>query len=204
MDLGVRDSEAKKEFFYRMKNENSSISDKLDTVKFDEELYRIYLQEISKRFILNNNFGPDVMPMVTDNEKFKLPVAKTVKTVKTVQTSKGEKSIEIFNVDDSCEIEKRNIRDYVQDSSYSGADELKSEIFDKFFTYNKKNKVYKISLTYNKIKKLFDHIIKIGHYGRMYNFVAYKLADEFAFRLRYLDSDIDQDLILELFYPDYN
>jgi hypothetical protein len=204
IDLGVRDSEAKKEFFSKIKKENSWISDKLDTVKFDEELYRIYLQEISKRFILNNNFGPDVMPMVTDNEKFKLPVAKTVKTVKTVQTSKGEKSIEIFNGDDSCEIEKRNIRDYVQDSSYSGADELKSEIFDKFFTYNKKNKVYKISLTYNKIKKLFDHIIKIGHYGRMYNFVAYKLADEFAFRLRYLDSDIDQDLILELFYPDYN
>ncbi len=70
MDLGVRDSEAKKEFFYRMKKENSSISDKLDTVKFDEELYRIYLQEISKRFILNNNFGPDVMPMVTDMGKF--------------------------------------------------------------------------------------------------------------------------------------
>jgi hypothetical protein len=53
-----------------MKKENSSISDKLDTVKFDEELYRIYLQEISKRFILNNNFGPDVMPMVTDMGKF--------------------------------------------------------------------------------------------------------------------------------------
>jgi len=71
MDLGVRDSEAKKEFFYRMKKENSWISDKLDTVnKFDEELYRIYLQEISKRFILNNNFGPDVMPMVTDMGKF--------------------------------------------------------------------------------------------------------------------------------------
>ena len=201
IDLGVRDSEAKKEFFSKIKKENSWISDALDTVKFDEELYRIYLQEITKRFILNNNFGPDVMPMVTDNEKFKLPVAKTVKTV---QTSKGEKSIEIFNGDDSCEIEERNIRDYVQDSSYSGADELKSEIFDKFFTYNKKNKVYKISLTYNKIKKVFDHIIKIGHYGRMYNFVAYKLADEFAFRLRYLDSDIDQDLILQLFYPDYN
>ena len=70
------------------------------------------------------------------------------------------------------------------------------------FTYNKKNKVYKISLTYNKIKKVFDHIIKIGHYDRMYNFIAYKLADEFADRLRYLDSDIDQDLILQLFYPD--
>jgi hypothetical protein len=70
MDLGVRDSEAKKEFFYRMKKENSWISDKLDTVKFDEELYRIYLQEISKRFILNNNFGPDIMPMVTDMGKF--------------------------------------------------------------------------------------------------------------------------------------
>jgi len=70
IDLGVRDSEAKKEFFSRMKKENSWISGKLDTVKFDEELYRIYLQEISKRFILNNNFGPDVMPMVTGNEKF--------------------------------------------------------------------------------------------------------------------------------------
>jgi hypothetical protein len=70
MDLGVRDSEAKKEFFSRMKKENSWISDKLDTVKFDEELYKIYLQEISKRFILNNNFGPDVMPMVTDIGKF--------------------------------------------------------------------------------------------------------------------------------------
>lgn len=70
IDLGVRDSEAKKEFFSRMKKENSWISDKLDTVKFDEELYRIYLQEISKRFILNNNFGPDVMPMVTDIGKF--------------------------------------------------------------------------------------------------------------------------------------
>ena len=67
IDLGVRDSEAKKEFFYKNKD-NSWISDKLDTVKFDEELYRIYLQEISKRFILNNNFGPDVMPMVTDDE----------------------------------------------------------------------------------------------------------------------------------------
>jgi CRISPR/Cas system-associated exonuclease Cas4 (RecB family) len=201
MDLGVRDSEAKKEFFYRMKKENSWISDKLNTVKFDEELYRIYLQEISKRFILNNNFGPDIMPMVTDMGKFKLPVAKTVKTV---QTSKGEKSIEIFNGDDSCEIEARDIISYLPDGYESLLDELKSEIFDKFFTYNKKNKVYKISLTYNKIKKLFDHIIKIGHYGRMYNYVAYKLADEFAFRLRYLDSDIDQDLILELFYPDYN
>jgi hypothetical protein len=70
MDLGVRDSEAKKEFFYRMKKENSWISNALDTVKFDEELYRIYLQEISKRFILNNNFGPDVMPMATDMGKF--------------------------------------------------------------------------------------------------------------------------------------
>jgi hypothetical protein len=70
MDLGVRNSEAKKEFFSRMKKENSWISDKLDTVKFDEELYRIYLQEISKRFILNNNFGSDVMPMVTDIGKF--------------------------------------------------------------------------------------------------------------------------------------
>ena len=70
MDLGVRDSEAKKEFFHRMKKENSWISNKLDAVKFDEELYRIYLQEISKRFILNNNFGPDVMPMATGNEKF--------------------------------------------------------------------------------------------------------------------------------------
>lgn len=70
IDLGVRDSEAKKEFFYKRKNNNSWISGKLDTVKFDEELYRIYLQEISKRFILNNNFGPDVMPIVTDNEKF--------------------------------------------------------------------------------------------------------------------------------------
>ena len=69
IDLGVRDSEAKKEFFYKNKD-NSWISDKLDTVKFDEELYRIYLQEISKRFILNNNFGPDVVPMVTGNEKF--------------------------------------------------------------------------------------------------------------------------------------
>jgi hypothetical protein len=70
IDLGVRDSEAKKEFFSKIKKENSWISDKLDTVKFDEELYRIYLQEISKRFILNNNFGPDVMPMVTDIGKF--------------------------------------------------------------------------------------------------------------------------------------
>jgi hypothetical protein len=70
IDLGVRASEAKKEFFSRIKKENSWISDKLDTVKFDEELYRIYLQEISKRFILNNNFGPDVMPMATDIGKF--------------------------------------------------------------------------------------------------------------------------------------
>jgi hypothetical protein len=45
IDLGVRDSEAKKEFFSRMKKENSWISGKLDAVKFDEELYRIYLQE---------------------------------------------------------------------------------------------------------------------------------------------------------------
>jgi CRISPR/Cas system-associated exonuclease Cas4 (RecB family) len=211
MDLGVRDSEAKKEFFSRIKKETGWISDTLDTVKFDEELYRIYLQEISKRFILNNNFGPDVMPMVTNFEKFKLPLVKTVKPVKpvkplvkTVQTSKGEKSIEIFNGDDSCEIEARDIMSYLPDGYESLLDELKSNIFDNFFTYNKKNKVYKISLTYNKIKKVFDHIIKIGHYDRMYNFVAYKLAEEFAFRLRYLDKDIDQDLILELFYPDYN
>ena len=208
MDLGVRDSEEKKEFFSRIKKETGWISDTLDTVKFDEELYRIYLQEISKRFILNNNFGPDVMPMVTNFEKFKLPLVKTVKPVKplvkTVQTSKGEKSIEIFNGDDSCEIEARDIMSYLPDGYESLLDELKSNIFDNFFTYNKKNKVYKISLTYNKIKKVFDHIIKIGHYGRMYNSVAYKLADEFAYRLRYLDSDIDQDLILQVFYPDYN
>lgn len=70
INLGVRDSEAKKEFFSKMKKENSWISDKLDTVKFDQELYKIYLQEISKRFILNNNFGPDIMPMATDMGKF--------------------------------------------------------------------------------------------------------------------------------------
>ena len=203
IDLGVRDSEAKKEFFYKNKD-NSWISDKLDTVKFDEELYRIYLQEISKRFILNNNFGPDVMPMVTDDEKFRLPV---VKKVKKVQTSKGEKSIEIFNSDYPCEIEERDIRGYLPAGYEELLDDVKRKIFDELFTYNKKNKVYKINLTYNKIKKVFDHIIKVGYYGRLYNIIAYKLAGKFAEHLIGVGNHddrkiIDQDLILQLFYPD--
>ena len=75
------------------------------------------------------------------------------------------------------------------------------------FTYNKKNKVYKINLTYNKIKKVFDHIIKIGHYDRMYNIIAYKLAGKFAEHLIGVGNHddrkiIDQDLILQLFYTD--
>ena len=167
-------------------------------------MYRIYLQEISKRFIVNNNFGPDVMPMVTDDEKFRLPV---VKKVKKVQTSKGEKSIEIFNSDYPCEIEERDIRGYLPAGYEELLDDVKRKIFDELFTYNKKNKVYKINLTYNKIKKVFDHIIKIGHYDRMYNIIAYKLAGKFAEHLIGVGNHddrkiIDQDLILQLFYPD--
>lgn len=94
IDLGVRDSEAKKEFFYKKKNNNSWISGKLDTVKFDEELYRIYLQEISKRFILNNNFGPDVMPMVTDDEKFSAIDRKSNEDAWKVAAEKAGVSVE--------------------------------------------------------------------------------------------------------------
>ena len=54
---------------------------------------------------------------------------------------------------------------------------------------------------------MFDHIIKIGHYDRMYNIIAYKLAGKFAEHLIGVGNHddrkiIDQDLILQLFYPD--
>jgi hypothetical protein len=68
---GVRDVEAKKQFFAKARQIGSGgflgqyrimyLKNVLDSVKTDDELYKIYLQEIAKRFILNNDFIPDIL-----------------------------------------------------------------------------------------------------------------------------------------------
>ena len=83
------------------------------------------------------------MPMVTDDEKFRLPVVKKVKKFKLQKARKVLKfSIAIIHV----KIEERDIRGYLPAGYEELLDDVKRKIFDELFTYNKKIKFIKLIL----------------------------------------------------------
>jgi hypothetical protein len=176
----------------------------------DESVYNLYLKELYKRFVLYDGIASEYLPIyITRHEikfhkqnetKRKQASGRGRKKIETVETSAGELSVDKFK--GYCEINLWDILDYVPPNSgieEGEQDEFMRELFGEIFKFDDEREIYKINLTYNTMKKLFNTLKKRRQSNPCaYDGIAKNLANLFSYETGRM---ISQDIILELFYP---
>lgn len=231
LELWVKDIENKKRFFKKLIDENANILYTLRDVKFNEELYRIYLQEITKRFILNDKFLPETLNYISDMEQLKdykhqasSEKEELMKKKLASRVGKRESSDEIsgskykkgdfsgFLTIDNYE-EKQDFSNIDGESELGTNEDVAEIMFSKVGLTVGENDKIKVNLSFDNLNKLFSNIRKMRDAESLhvlkcnYDFMADNFAKEIEVKLkssaqrRGVISTPTKQEILSIFYP---
>jgi hypothetical protein len=146
------------------------ISDLLKIKKLDESLYKIYIREIYKRFINNNNFVKDAIEVgkITDiGNKLKTEKEKGKQEKKEKQKEKEKTAESLDEKWKTSDFSGRLDLDYEIDNLSNIADSnlfgtnleiAENMLFSIGIKQNGNNEYFSTSLNYKNLKKIFDKI----------------------------------------------
>ncbi len=225
LDVWVKDIESKKKYLRDLIS-NDSYYRLHNVKKFDNELYRIYLQELTKRFVLDDNFLPEIIEFFKNidklnslRKKIQLDKEEAEKKKLVVISAKRKSSDDIAGTkwkkadfSGLMKIDYLNLSDY---SNFQDDTDLdwSETVFSRLGMKPDDNEKYSISLTYNNLKKLFDGVRKFRDEEESkaekcnYDYMGKQLASSISSRLketaarRGVSEVPSREDIMNIFYP---
>ena len=212
----VKNIEKKKEYFNKIKDQLW----RLTNVKFNKDLYNIYLQGITKRFILNDKFLPDVIDSIMAKKKM-IDLKSNIKGDKLEKKKKAAERKEARNnaaIVPGTTFRKSDFKGKLIISYYSLLDRFPpephgdSEAFGNYLesigfktkgSWNNENVTYYMGLSFNNISKVFKQVCnKSSTYYDDKNVFVIGLSDNIARILRRNTetSSITKEQIIDIFY----
>lgn len=225
LDLVGKDEAAKKLFLQKLINEKDFKVKNLEKIKsLDQELYQIYMREIYKRFVNNDNLASvaeikKFIEQMKKNQEEKKEVEKTKREV--LQSKKLSSKWTEADFSGRLTINSEDFDSFV--GEYGADDEIEdswSQIAEDMFKHIglnvNKNDQISFSITAKKLKEIFDNIkkAKLSFFksydgisqdtaNKMFDGMAEQLAHEIYHQLttrRNVLEHPSKDEILEIFY----